>query len=229
MHEVSLVHALFDQADRAIVPHSSRDVRQMKVRIGELAGVDPELTHFREWLSDTTVGPADLETAKQTLRSVLAYRAWFDQRKGWRYTNPNLEELGLLRIEYRGLASFAADDKRFASAPALLRAASGAVRERVFRLVFDHLRKGLAVDAAALDRTALEPLRETSLKLLRAPWGFAKDDVIQPAVNGWSSTHRSVGASDYPTRICCSAVACRRIWARNFDPPSSGTTRPRQE
>ena len=140
------------------------------------AGVDPEGTHFREWLGDTTVGPADLETAKQTLRSVLAYRAWFDQRKGWRYTNPNLEELGLLRIEYRGLASFAADDKRFEAAPALLRAASAAVRERVFRLVFDHLRQGLAVDAAALDRTALEPLRETSLKLLRAPWGFARGD-----------------------------------------------------
>jgi len=43
VHEVSLVHSLFDQADRAIAPHSSRAVRLMKVRIGELAGVDPEL------------------------------------------------------------------------------------------------------------------------------------------------------------------------------------------
>lgn len=43
MHEVSLVQALFDQADRAIAPHPSSAVRQMKVRIGELAGVDPEL------------------------------------------------------------------------------------------------------------------------------------------------------------------------------------------
>ncbi len=43
MHEVSLVHSLFDQADRAIFPHSSGAVRQLNVRIGELAGVDPEL------------------------------------------------------------------------------------------------------------------------------------------------------------------------------------------
>lgn len=43
MHEVSLVHALFDQADRAIAPHPARAVRQMQVRIGSLAGVDPEL------------------------------------------------------------------------------------------------------------------------------------------------------------------------------------------
>jgi len=43
MHEVSLVHSLFDQADLAIVPHPRMAVRQLKVRIGELAGVDGEL------------------------------------------------------------------------------------------------------------------------------------------------------------------------------------------
>ena len=43
MHEVSLVHALFDQADRVIAPHPCGAVREMKVRIGELAGVDCEL------------------------------------------------------------------------------------------------------------------------------------------------------------------------------------------
>jgi Zn finger protein HypA/HybF involved in hydrogenase expression len=43
MHEVSLVHALFDETDRAIAPHPSAAVRQLKVRVGELAGVEGEL------------------------------------------------------------------------------------------------------------------------------------------------------------------------------------------
>ena len=43
MHEVSLVHALFDQADRAIAPHPCEAVRLVRVRIGALAGVDCEL------------------------------------------------------------------------------------------------------------------------------------------------------------------------------------------
>ncbi|HEU4577918.1 MAG TPA: hydrogenase maturation nickel metallochaperone HypA [Polyangiaceae bacterium] len=43
MHEVSLVQALFDQADRAIPPHPSADVRQITVRIGALAGVEQAL------------------------------------------------------------------------------------------------------------------------------------------------------------------------------------------
>lgn len=139
-------------------------------------GEDPEATHLREWLSDVHIGPADFELAKRTLRQVLAYRTWFDQRRGWRYTNPNLEELGLLVAEYRGLSAFAESAWLFERAPTLLRNASPAVREKAFRLLFDHLRMGLAVDAAALNNEELEKVRETSQKLLRAPWGFGRGD-----------------------------------------------------
>lgn len=43
MHEVSLVHALFDQVDRAIAPHPAAAVRVLTVRIGARAGVEREL------------------------------------------------------------------------------------------------------------------------------------------------------------------------------------------
>lgn len=137
---------------------------------------DPEQTHHREWLLDPRAGPADLATARSTLRQVLAYRFWFDQRRGWRYTNPNLEQLGLLRVDYRNLDAFCADATNFVGAPALLRDATPAVRADAFRALFDYLRQGLAVDAAVLDRGTLEKVRETSFKLLRAPWGFSKTD-----------------------------------------------------
>jgi hypothetical protein len=39
----------------------------------------------------------NLQEAESTLRQVLSYRVWFDQRRGWRYTNPNLEQLGWSR------------------------------------------------------------------------------------------------------------------------------------
>jgi len=145
---------------------------------------DPEQTHLREWLLDpVNISPSDFEQARKTLRQVLAHRAWHDQRRGWRYTNPNLEELDLLRVDYRDLATFCADQSHFERAPDLLRRAAPAVRVRVMRLLLDYLRKGLAVDAAALDRSSLEQIRETSLKLLRAPWGFGRglDDIPQ----GW--------------------------------------------
>lgn len=147
------------------------------------SGEDPAKTHLREWLLDPDISPADFQRARQTLRSVLAYRVWYDQRRGWRYTNPNLDQLGVLRVDYRGLEDFCRDESHFQRAPDLLRRASPEVRERVFRLLFDHLRQGLAVDAAALDPQALEQVRETSYKLLRTPWGFGRD--VDEHVSGW--------------------------------------------
>ncbi|MBL8718566.1 MAG: hydrogenase maturation nickel metallochaperone HypA [Myxococcales bacterium] len=43
MHEASLVTALFDQVDRSIAPHPGAIVHRVFVRVGELAGVEPEL------------------------------------------------------------------------------------------------------------------------------------------------------------------------------------------
>ncbi len=43
MHEASLVSALCDQIDRSIAPHPGAIVRVVHVRVGELAGVEPEL------------------------------------------------------------------------------------------------------------------------------------------------------------------------------------------
>jgi len=67
VHEVSLVHALFDQVDRAIVPHPSNAVRQMTVRIGELAGVDCELfrTAFDGCRMDRGYAAAALEIVEE--------------------------------------------------------------------------------------------------------------------------------------------------------------------
>lgn len=43
MHEASLVSALCDQIDSTIAPHPGAIVRVVHVRVGELAGVEPEL------------------------------------------------------------------------------------------------------------------------------------------------------------------------------------------
>jgi hydrogenase nickel incorporation protein HypA/HybF len=63
MHEVSLVHALFDQADRAVRSHAPRDVRLVRVRIGAMSGVEPELfvTAFDGVRTERGYAAAELE------------------------------------------------------------------------------------------------------------------------------------------------------------------------
>lgn len=141
-----------------------------------LASEKPGESHRREWMQDPEAVGRDLADAEETLRFVLAYRVWYDQRRGWRYTNPNLEDLGLLRVDYAELGSFCADVEQFKDAPPLLSNASPVVREAVFRCLFDYMRKGLAVDAAALDPQQLNQHKDDALRLLRDPWGIGREE-----------------------------------------------------
>jgi superfamily II DNA/RNA helicase len=134
-----------------------------------------------EWLQEPDLRGFNLQEAENTLRQILAYRVWFDQRRGWRYTNPNLEQLGLLRVEYSGLQAFAADESLFTSAPAILRNASPAIRANVYREIFDHLRKSMAVKSQVLDAITIGQMQERSFNRLRVPWGFGPDEKPAPA------------------------------------------------
>ena len=136
-----------------------------------------------EWLLEADLRGFNLQEAEATLRQVLSYRVWFDQRRGWRFTNPNLEQLGLVRVEYLGLEELASDEQLFADAPPILRNASPAVRARVYREVLDHLRKSMAIRSQVLEATVTEQMLSRSHSRLRAPWGFGSDE--KPSSARW--------------------------------------------
>jgi superfamily II DNA/RNA helicase len=142
---------------------------------------DPELR--TEWLLEPALKGFAVQDAEATLRQVLAYRVWFDQRRGWRYTNPNLEQLRLVEVRYLGLDELAADDAAFAGAPTVLRNAPPQVRANVYRELLDHLRKWMAVRSHILEPTAIEQMLQRSHSRLRVPWGFGADE--KPRRAGW--------------------------------------------
>jgi hypothetical protein len=104
-----------------------------------------------EWLLEPTLRGSNLQEAEATLRQVLAYRVWFDQRHGWRYTNPNLEQLGMVHVDYLGLEELANDDELFVDSHRLLKQASRDVRMAVYRELLDHMRKWMAIRSQVLD------------------------------------------------------------------------------
>ena len=134
-----------------------------------------------EWLLEPTLRGFNLQEAEATLRQVLAYRVWFDQRRGWRYTNPNLEQLGLVRVEYLGIEDLAADEELFAQSAPVLQHASPEVRAGVYRELLDHLRKWMAIRCQVLDSGVIEQLLAKSHSRIRPPWGFGSDEKPQGA------------------------------------------------
>ncbi len=180
---VSLIRAGFLAALEAAGPQGLRSdalgVEQQKALGFDRPGRDVRA----EWLDEPALRGFNLQEAEATLRQVLAYRVWFDQRRGWRYTNPNLEQLGLVEVDYLGLQELAADDELFRKVPEPLRTASAPVRAQVYRKLLDHLRQGLAVRSPVFGPTVLEQLLAKSHSRLRAPWGFSLDE--KPLRSRW--------------------------------------------
>lgn len=125
---------------------------------------------------------------QEAMRGILGYRTYFDLRRGWRFNNPNLEQLGLVRIGYQDINDLAADASEWDEAPQVLQAAKAEERARVLRELFDFMRQGLCIATRYLDRTELEQLRTQSYANLREPWGFTEDERPIPA--RWFVTSR---------------------------------------
>ena len=111
---------------------------------------DPTLPVVKqEFLEDPSIFGIALDNALENLRFTLAYRLFEDLGREWRFNNPNLEQLGLLQIDYRGLAETCEapiwDDASlfvgFEDGLALFRSLSPENRLVFARNVLDQLRK----------------------------------------------------------------------------------------
>ena len=173
---VSLVRAGFLGALHDAGPEGLRS-DGLGAAVQHTLGFDrPEAPIRAEWLLEPSLRGFNLQEAEGTLRQVLAYRVWFDQRRGWRYTNPNLEQLGLVQVEYLGLDDLAADDELFADSHPLLQQAGRAVRREVYSELLDHMRKWMAIRSQVLDAAVIEQLVAKSHSRIRSPWGLRNNE-----------------------------------------------------
>ena len=118
-------------------------------------------------------GPA-LEETKRALRGVLEYLIYRDLKRGWRLTSPNLEQCGLLRIEYLALDDVANDDELWAeqNAHELLLNCPPERKKELIRIFLDLLRRSLCIKTDSLERIPQERMCTTSSARLRDPWVF---------------------------------------------------------
>jgi Lhr-like helicase len=151
-------------------------------RTQEMLGFVTENRRRRaEWMLDPDAKGVALLNAGTTISRVLSHRVWADQRQGWRYTNPNLEQLGLLRVTYLSLEELAEDQEAFENAPIELRSALPETRLRALRVLLDAMRKGLAVTTEWLSRSTIEEIGAASRQMLRDPWTLGQQERLRQA------------------------------------------------
>ena len=118
---------------------------------------------------------------ERAFRDVLGYRIYRDLRRGWRITLPNLEQCGLIRIEYKSLRDLAADDETWRQAGPVLAGVGAEDREQILKTLLDHMRRELAVRVDFLDPHRQDSLRQLSNQRLAEPWAIDENDVLEQA------------------------------------------------
>lgn len=131
------------------------------------------------WMLEPEAGGVGREDAQRALAKVLAHRVWTDLRRGWRYTNPSLAELGLLRVGFIGLDEIAEDEEALSSILPSLAGTTTEHRRKLLETVLGFLLQGLAVNSEALDRTVLDGVSQKSRALLRSPWAIDQTEPLR--------------------------------------------------
>lgn len=121
------------------------------------------------------------QEAQRTLRFVLGYRLLRDLRKGWRFNNPNLDQLQLLAIDYRGLAEFCGEESLFNHSGSMLHIIGPLGREGFAHVVFDEMRRALCLESRYLDPVEQDKAKNSAHSYLNERWAFAPDENLATA------------------------------------------------
>lgn len=146
-----------------------------------------EQVDYARQVSEYGVGKRRNEEAFQNL---IEYRLYEDLRRGWRIVQPNLEQCGLLAIEYIDLEEVCQAIEPWQKHPhPLLLHATPTERLVTAKTLLDLLRRELVIDARLLQPDRVEQLKKEVNQALKDPWAFDAYERLHEAK--WAST--SVG------------------------------------
>jgi superfamily II DNA/RNA helicase len=116
------------------------------------------------------------KSTQRAMRDVLTYRVFLDMKRGWRLSMPNLEQCGLLNVEYESLDELCVSDADWQGTHQALAAVTPKARFKVARTFLNYLRRELAIQAECLTETWQEAMKRDSSNLLADGWRIDPDE-----------------------------------------------------
>jgi len=120
-----------------------------------------------------------LQNAKKTLKEVLGYRIFNDLQRGWRVTNPNLEQLQLLEFVYPALEACCRDESEWSRVHWTLSILTPQRRLKLMDALLDRMRKKLCIKTHHLEINELESTRNRSHVDLDPSWRISRAEKLQ--------------------------------------------------
>ncbi|MGV9289336.1 protein kinase domain-containing protein [Streptomyces sp. NPDC003719] len=171
-----------------------------------------------DYTGDTDLSPGLARNAARTLRDMVAFRLYLDLERGWRITMPNLEQTGLLEIDYEDLHWVAGKQDRWETTHPALRDADPALRAEIVKALLDEMRRSLAIDVSYFRDDTFESLQRATEERLVDPWVLSSGD--KPKV-GTAYPHPSRPGADRAS-LFLSARGKYGKYLRRTDPSFAG-------
>ena len=146
------------------------------------------------YAADSGVRFQALEETNRALRVLLAYRLYRDLQRGWRITSPNLEQSGLLEIDYGSLDELCSAQDVWQNLHPALVGAAPETRRQIAKTLLDLMRRELAMKVDVLDQVFQERVQQQSSQRLRSPWAIDENEQMEHATILYP---RSREAGDY--------------------------------
>lgn len=162
------IYKAVNQAGDSGVHH---DVLTQKVF--EALGLD-----FSHYAVDPTVRFAQKSETERALREALGYKVYRDLQRGWRITSPNLEQCGLLDIQYVSLDEVCSAEDLWQNAHPALTGAAPETRRQVCRVLLDFMRRELAIKVDYLNSAYQESMKQLGRSQLEPPWALDETEKL---------------------------------------------------
>ncbi|MDF0643142.1 MAG: DEAD/DEAH box helicase [Nitrospira sp.] len=129
---------------------------------------------------------------EQSFQDYLLYRAIADLRRSWRIVLPNLEQCGLLNVEYADLDEIAATEEFWKDTP-LLGDVKTEDRKELVATVLDFFRLEFAIQSENyLTQSRIKENEKQFRELLRPPWTLDRNEQLrEPFAIRLDPLHRS--------------------------------------
>jgi hypothetical protein len=161
--------------------------------------------------------PADYGSGKrrneEAFEHLIEYRLYEDLKRGWRIVQPNLEQSGLLTIEYDQLEQYCRDATAWQKYPnQILLTATPEQRFQACLVLLDQLRRKLALDAEILQENALRELKREVNQALKENWQIDRNEYLPTATTATFLTTEKAAVKLTPRSKIAQYLRSINLW-----------------
>lgn len=169
-----------------------------------------DLASRTRFLNNPELKGQSLHHAELAMKFYLGYSLIQDLRRGWRRINPNLEQLGIIRIDYQDLDYLAEELHDEMQEDALLYRFSATGWRLFLHGLFDMMRKRICLDSYYLNGKQKSEYCQSACYWLREEWRISEKDMVSPSPLVFTTGHKK---DKIPSII---SISSRSVLLRNL-------------